>query len=160
MFVVFTDGDKPELVPRKSRDVAPADDSTAPCFLAEVERAGSTHERVVHVKERHNGVLARDGRRELVHRHYSRVVPSTILTLIGKPGCHLCDDARTIITRVIAELPPHYEIEVIERSIVDDDDLHAKYWDEIPVVLINDRVHTIWRVEPERLSAALLEETE
>ncbi|MGV8876956.1 MAG: glutaredoxin family protein [Rhodoglobus sp.] len=81
------------------------------------------------------------------------------LTLIGKPGCHLCDDARAVIGGVISRLPPTITIELIELSILDDDDLHARYGDEIPVLLINDRVHTIWRVDPERLSAALQEES-
>jgi len=31
------------------------------------------------------------------------VTPARI-TLIGKPGCHLCDDARAVIARVAAEL--------------------------------------------------------
>jgi len=80
--------------------------------------------------------------------------------LIGKPGCHLCDDARLAITKVIAELPAAGSVELTEQSILDDEALHSRYWDEIPVVLINDRVHTIWRVDPERLRAALLEEIE
>ncbi|MBH0055046.1 MULTISPECIES: glutaredoxin family protein [unclassified Salinibacterium] len=87
-------------------------------------------------------------------------MPTKRLTLIGKPGCHLCDDARETINQVVAALASTIEIELTEQSILEDEQLNAKYWDEIPVVLINDRVHTIWRVEPERLSAALLEETE
>jgi len=87
-------------------------------------------------------------------------VPTKRITLIGKPGCHLCDDARETITQVIAELPTEFSVELSEQSILDDEQLHSKYWDEIPVVLINDRVHTIWRVESDRLSAALQEKTE
>jgi len=87
-------------------------------------------------------------------------VPTKRVTLIGKPGCHLCDDARETIIQVIAELPTEFSVELSEQSILDDEQLHTKYWDEIPVVLINDRVHTIWRVEPDRLSAALQEKTE
>lgn len=87
-------------------------------------------------------------------------MPTKRITLIGKPGCHLCDDARETITQVIAELPTEFSVELSERSILDDEQLHSKYRDEIPVVLINDRVHTIWRVDPTRLSAALQEETE
>lgn len=83
-----------------------------------------------------------------------------LLTLIGKPGCHLCDEARNTITSVIAELSPGVSVELVEKSILDDEELHAKYWDEIPVVLIGDRVHAIWRVDPTRLSAALQEESE
>jgi glutaredoxin len=87
-------------------------------------------------------------------------VPTKRLALIGKPGCHLCDDARDTIIGVIAELPQEFSVELSEQSILDDEELHTQYRDEIPVVLINDRVHTIWRVDPARLSAALQEESE
>ena len=33
--------------------------------------------------------------------------------------------------------------------------MFRQYAEEIPVVLIDGRVHTIWRVEPERLRTAL-----
>jgi hypothetical protein len=81
-------------------------------------------------------------------------VPSVSLTLIGKPDCHLCDDARAAIAVVLWEFEG---LELAERSILDDPELHEKYWDEIPVVLVNDRVHTIWRVDPDRLRTALTE---
>jgi hypothetical protein len=44
---------------------------------------------------------------------------------------------------------------VDEKNILDDAELTAEYAEEIPVVLIDGRVHTIWRVEPERLRTAL-----
>lgn len=81
-------------------------------------------------------------------------MPEAIVTLLSKPGCHLCDDARDIVQRVIAEVGP---ATLVETSILDDPVLHARYWDEIPVVLIDDVVHTIYRVDPERLRAALAE---
>ncbi len=84
---------------------------------------------------------------------------SVTVTLIGKPGCHLCDDAREVIRSVIAGLPddtPAVEIE--ERSILDDPELHERYVEDIPVVLIDGRQHTYWRVDPARLRTALLEE--
>ena len=74
------------------------------------------------------------------------------MLLLGKPGCHLCDDARTVVTGVLAEFP-HVGFE--ERSILDDPALRDAYAEEIPVVLIDGRVHTIWRVDPERLRTAL-----
>ena len=49
------------------------------------------------------------------------VTPARI-TLIGKPGCHLCDDARAVIARVAAELGVGWE----ERSIADDPDARAR----------------------------------
>ncbi len=74
------------------------------------------------------------------------------MLLLGKPGCHLCDDARAIVAEVLAELPA---VTFEERSILDDVALLDEYAEEIPVVLIDGRVHTIWRVDPARLRKAL-----
>lgn len=79
------------------------------------------------------------------------------MTLIGKPGCHLCDDARAVVTEVLAERGGVDEFE--ELSIFDDAALHEQYVEEIPVIKIDDRVHTIWRVDPARLRRALAEST-
>jgi glutaredoxin len=81
-------------------------------------------------------------------------VPATTITLLGRPGCHLCDDARAVVTAVAAEFPG---VSVGERSILDDTALLERYRDEIPVVLIDDEIHTIWRVDPDRLRIALRE---
>lgn len=83
------------------------------------------------------------------------VVPAVRLTLLTKPGCHLCDDARDAVTAVIAEAGVDASVE--ELNILEDEALNARYWDEIPVLLIGDRVHTIWRVDPARLTTALRE---
>jgi glutaredoxin len=72
--------------------------------------------------------------------------------MLGKPGCHLCDDARAVIADVLTEYPA---VTFDERSILDDPALIAEYAEEIPVVLIDGRVHTIWRVDPDRLRKAL-----
>lgn len=49
---------------------------------------------------------------------------------------------------------PHLDVE--EVSILDDAALHERFVEEIPVVLINDRVHNYWRIDPARLRSALL----
>jgi hypothetical protein len=74
------------------------------------------------------------------------------VTLLGKPGCHLCYEARTVVTGVLAD---HPDIAFEEKSILDDPALLDTYAEEIPVVLIDGRVHTIWRVDENRLRAAL-----
>jgi glutaredoxin len=80
------------------------------------------------------------------------------LTLLSKPGCHLCDAARDAVAAVLAGLGPvASSVQVQELSILDDPELNARYWDEIPVVLLNDRVHSIWKVEADRLRAAIME---
>ncbi len=76
------------------------------------------------------------------------------LTLIGKPDCHLCDVAREVVETVVADLDDD-AVTVVERSILDDPELYAAWWEKIPVVLIDDRLHAHWRVSPERLRAAL-----
>ncbi len=81
-------------------------------------------------------------------------MPAAIVTLLSKPGCHLCDDARAVVEEVLREFP---DVDLRETSILDDAELHARYWDEIPVVLIDDAVHTIYRVDADRLRAALAE---
>jgi glutaredoxin len=78
----------------------------------------------------------------------------TTLTIISKPDCHLCDVAREIVEGVVADLPED-AVDVQELSITDDPALYAQWWEKIPVVLIDDRLHANWRLSPERLRAAL-----
>ena len=59
-------------------------------------------------------------------------LPSSRVVMIGKPGCHLCDDARAVIERVV-----------------------ARYAEEIPVTFVDGRQHDYWRVDEGRLRAAL-----
>ncbi|WP_354593256.1 glutaredoxin family protein [Frigoribacterium sp. PvP054] len=78
------------------------------------------------------------------------------ITLLTKPGCHLCDDARSALAEVLAEAEfADAALPVDEKNILDDAELTAEYAEEIPVVLLDGRVHTIWRVEPDRLRTAL-----
>jgi hypothetical protein len=71
--------------------------------------------------------------------------------LISKPGCHLCDVARDVIDIVCAETGDTWA----EMSIEDDPTLADRYWEKIPVVLVDGRPHDFWRVNPDRLRAAL-----
>ena len=77
----------------------------------------------------------------------------TTITLIGKPECHLCDVAREVVDLVVAESERDVVIE--ERSILDDAELYARWWEKIPVVLIDGEFHAHWRVSADRLRAAL-----
>jgi hypothetical protein len=54
----------------------------------------------------------------------------TRLTLYGKPGCHLCDEAREQIERVRAETP--FELEEVDVSV--DPVLLRRYGERIPVL--------------------------
>lgn len=71
--------------------------------------------------------------------------------LLSKPECHLCDDAREVIAEVCSEL----EVTWTERDITLDEAEHARYWEQIPVVLVDGVQHAFWRVDEARLRAEL-----
>jgi glutaredoxin len=74
-----------------------------------------------------------------------------LITLLTRPGCHLCDDARAVIARVAAELGISWQERDITRS---ESDLRD-YSEMIPVTLIDGVQHDFWRVSEQRLRAAL-----
>jgi hypothetical protein len=77
--------------------------------------------------------------------------PEPRVVLIGKEGCHLCDEARAVVERVTADLGVGW----VERSIDDDAELRAQYAEQIPVTLVDGRRHDFWRVDEARLRSAL-----
>jgi len=77
--------------------------------------------------------------------------PGHRITLLGKPGCHLCDEAREVIARVAADLDIPWE----ERDITQSGDDLREYGDMIPVTIIDGVQHDFWRVSEQRLRAAL-----
>ena len=77
-------------------------------------------------------------------------VPARI-TLISKPGCHLCGPVREVIERVANDLG----VQWVEVSILDDPALSAAYRDQIPVTLVDGIQHDHWRVDELRLRRAL-----
>ncbi len=79
------------------------------------------------------------------------VVPRPRITLISRPGCHLCDDARTVIAAVADDLGVTWQ----EWSVDDDDALSERYGESIPVTLVDGAQHDFWRVSESRLRAAL-----
>jgi glutaredoxin len=59
----------------------------------------------------------------------------TRLTLYGKPGCHLCEEARGVVQQVREQHP----FELDEVDITRDPSLEAIYRERIPVVAIDGR---------------------
>jgi glutaredoxin len=77
------------------------------------------------------------------------------VTIYSKPGCHLCEDARKVVDDVVARAQASVDIEEID--ILGDPALQTRYGEEIPVVLIDGKMHTYWRVDAVRLENALKE---
>ena len=83
------------------------------------------------------------------------------LTLLTKPGCHLCEEAKTVVDSAIDKFKSEHSsenpIELTEVNILEDQALLDKYGEEIPVLQINGATHAYWRIDSERLIAALNE---
>jgi glutaredoxin len=79
------------------------------------------------------------------------VIAAPTITLLTRPGCHLCDDARTVIARVAADLG----VDWVERDITESQADLREYGEMIPVTLIDGVQHDFWRVDEGRLRRAL-----
>ena len=55
------------------------------------------------------------------------------VTLYGRPGCHLCDDALAVLERIRSDAP--FELRTV--NIEDDDALLRAYLERIPVVAVD-----------------------
>jgi hypothetical protein len=73
------------------------------------------------------------------------------ITLLSRPGCHLCDEARAVIERVAAE----FSVPWSERDITRSGEDLREYSDMIPVTFVDGVQHDYWRVSEDRLRAAL-----
>ncbi len=69
------------------------------------------------------------------------------LALITRPGCHLCEDAKAALDRVVAVTGDRW----VEKDVSGDVELEREYGDRLPVVLLDGKEHGYWRVEEERL---------
>ena len=73
------------------------------------------------------------------------------LVLVGKPGCHLCEVMREVVSPVAAELG----LTLAERDVRSDPELDALYRNDIPVLLLGGREVARHRVSAADLRARL-----
>lgn len=76
--------------------------------------------------------------------------PRTV-TLLNKPGCHLCHVMEEVVAPVLAARG----IRLVTRDVREDADLLRRYGNEIPVLLEGDVELARHRVTPEELLARL-----
>ena len=73
------------------------------------------------------------------------------VTLLGRAGCHLCEQARAAVARICADLGTPWR----ETDVDTDPELRAEYGDRVPVILIDGAEHGYFEVEEPRLRRAL-----
>jgi glutaredoxin len=78
----------------------------------------------------------------------------TVVTLYGREGCHLCDEARDMLL-ALRDSADGFELR--EVDIDADDELHARFLERIPVVEIDGEPVAELHVEPREMRAALAE---
>jgi hypothetical protein len=81
-----------------------------------------------------------------------RSVKRHVVTLYGRPDCHLCDEARTQLRGLLDE---GLAFELREHNIEDDDRLLARYLELIPVVELEGEVISELGLDQDGLRARL-----
>ncbi|MFC7624609.1 glutaredoxin family protein [Microlunatus sp. GCM10028923] len=71
--------------------------------------------------------------------------------VLVRENCHLCEEAVAVITAVCAETGDQWTLEDVDA----DPDLVRRYTDQVPVTFVDGAQHDFWRVDPDRLRAAL-----
>lgn len=73
------------------------------------------------------------------------------VTVISRTGCHLCEIAIDKINSVKDELDFELEIKLIN----DLPELEQEYGEQVPVIMIDNKIHDYWRVDIERFTKAI-----
>ena len=80
------------------------------------------------------------------------VIPKVpLLQLVTRSGCHLCENAREVVSTVAGQL----QLRWTEVSLDDHPELTELYAEEIPVVLVNGIQRDFWHIDPIRLGNVL-----
>ncbi|HEX6291331.1 MAG TPA: glutaredoxin family protein [Herpetosiphonaceae bacterium] len=53
-----------------------------------------------------------------------------------KPGCHLCED----VAEELEILSEQWPLQITAVDITTDLEIHRRYWDKIPVVVVGERM--------------------
>jgi hypothetical protein len=74
-----------------------------------------------------------------------------VLTLYGKPGCHLCEDARAALREVLAGR----DIPLREVDVTLDPVIERRYGERIPVLAVDGEELFDYVVDPDALRERL-----
>lgn len=73
------------------------------------------------------------------------------VTVYSRSGCHLCEVAIDLINSVKLENKFSLEIKLIDNN----SELEKEYGEQVPVILIDEKVHDYWRVDLARFTKAI-----
>ncbi len=73
------------------------------------------------------------------------------VTVYSRTGCHLCEIAIELINSVKGSDNFSLEIKLIDN----DSELQKEYGEQVPVILIDEKVHDYWRVDLIRFTKAI-----
>ena len=73
------------------------------------------------------------------------------VTVISRTGCHLCEIAIDKINLVKEQLKFDLEIKLIN----DLPELEQEYGEQVPVIMIDNKIHDYWRVDIDRFTKAI-----
>lgn len=82
-------------------------------------------------------------------------VPTLEVTLYTRPGCHLCDEAKLLITPVLAEFGAH----LLEVNVDADPALAERHGLDIPVLFLAGRKIAKHRIDLAQFRRQLLDES-
>lgn len=78
------------------------------------------------------------------------------IVLYSKPGCHLC----SIMHLLLLGLQQEFDLTIEETDITRDAKLFERYWDKIPVLLVDDQTEMFAPVRIAEVREALLKKSQ
>ena len=73
------------------------------------------------------------------------------VSIYSRSNCHLCEVALEVLNQMRSELDFNITKILIDGNL----ELEEKYGEQVPVILINDKPHDFFRVDPERFRSAI-----
>lgn len=74
----------------------------------------------------------------------------TLITIYSRTGCHLCQEALSVLQSMQGEL----NFEIQEILIDGSEELEKMYGEKIPVTQIDGIHHDFWRIDSERFRSS------
>ena len=73
------------------------------------------------------------------------------VTVYSRSGCHLCEIAIDRIKSIKSDYEFNLEILLIDNN----DELEKEFGEQVPVIMIDNKIHDYWKVDLERFTNAI-----